>query len=289
MTRKRAAGSAGRRAAGARDALIAAVGAAVAGFQDESADFDTVAARVLAVERGDLPCMTLLLFGGPSSADRLSAALHAPSSAVVATIDRLQRAGYARARPGPGPAEIELTDHAREWIERIWAPLREQGVRLLARRSTRELQSMHAFMAAARAVQRRQARRLRQWLERPRDSARRPHLRGGLSPAALRRVQVFVEANLDRPIRLADLAWRAGLSPFHFARAFRTSTGSTPRAFVERRRVDRARQLIEASPLTLAQIALECGLGSQSRLTTTFRRLTGFTPGEYRRTRATST
>jgi AraC family transcriptional regulator len=101
----------------------------------------------------------------------------------------------------------------------------------------------------------------------------------------LRRVQLFVEANLGRTIHLADLARRAGLSLHHFARAFKMSAGMTPRAFVEERRIERARQLITESDRSLADIAVECGFGTQSRLTTTFKRRTGFTPAEYRRGR----
>jgi AraC family transcriptional regulator len=270
-----------RRQPASRDALIARLGGDVVRFQEESSAFDDVAAQVLAVERADLPGMTLLLFGGPSPIDRLAAALHRPRSAIVTTIDRLEMAGYARRRPGD--AFVELTAHARDWIERIWAPLREDGARLLASYSTRDLATMLAFMARARMVQERQVRRLRAWLERPASPARRPHLRGGLSPAALRRVQLFVEANLDRPIRIADLAARAGLSAFHFARAFRISAGSPPRAYVEQRRIARAKRLIAGSTRPLAEVAVETGFGTQSRLTTTFRRHTGFTPAAYRR------
>jgi AraC family transcriptional regulator len=261
------------------------MGSDVALFQEESAAFDDVAARILALDRGDLPCMTMLLFGGPASIDRLTAALHAPRSAVIATVDRLQLAGYARRRPERGEARVELTEHARQWIERIWEPLREEGGRLLARYSTRDLAAMRTFMVRARAVQERQVRRLRTWLEQPSSPARRTHLRGGLSPAALRRVQLFVEANLDRTIHLDDLARRAELSPYHFARAFKTSAGTTPRAFVEERRIDRARHLIHQSHDSLADIAVASGFGTQSRLTTTFKRRTGFTPAEFRRGR----
>src|SRR5688572_27114365 len=91
-----------------------------------------------------------------------------------------------------------------------------------------------------------------------------------LSPAALRRVQVFVEANLGNAIHIADLAERAGLSLFHFARAFKASVGITPRAFVEKRRIEYARRLIDQSSKSLADIAVASGFGTQSRLTTTF-------------------
>jgi AraC family transcriptional regulator len=59
----------------------------------------------------------------------------------------------------------------------------------------------------------------------------------------------------------------------------------TPRAFVEQRRIERARRLIDESRQSLAEIAVESGFSTQSRLTTTFRRRTGFTPAEYRRGR----
>ena len=60
----------------------------------------------------------------------------------------------------------------------------------------------------------------------------------------------------------------------------------TPRAFIEQRRVDRAKELMSQSTRSLAAIAVESGFGTQSRLTTTFRRRTGFTPAAYRRGRS---
>lgn len=268
-----------------REQLMASMGSEVVRFQEESTAFDDVAARILALDRGDLPCMTILLFGGPASIDQLTVALHARRNAVAATIDRLQTAGYARRRPERDSSRIELTEHARQWIEHIWAPLREDGGRLMARYSTRDLVLMCTFMARARDVQERQVRRLRKWLELPSSPARKTHLRGGLSPAALRRVQVFVEANLERTIHLADLAGRAELSLYHFAHAFKTSAGMTPRVFVEQRRIERAKRLIDQSRHSLVEVAIESGFGTQSRLTTTFKRRTGFTPAQYRRGR----
>ena len=266
-----------------RRELIARLGADLVRFQDESNAFDDVAAHILALARDDLPCMTMLLFGGPASVDRLAAALHARRSAVTAIVGRLELAGYARRLHRRGETRIELTEHAREWIEHIWAPLREGGRRLLATYSTRDLATMSAFMARARAVQERQVRALRKWLALPASPARKSHRRGGLSPAALRRVQLFVDVNLERTMRLRDLAARAGLSLYHFARAFKTSAGVTPREFVEARRLERARELMVRTSASLAEIAVASGFGTQSRFTTTFKRRTGFTPAEYRR------
>ncbi len=274
--------SRGRPVATDVQAAIARLGSGVVAFQEESGAFDDSAAAVLALERADLPCMTRLLFGGPSSIDQLAAALERPRRQIMPSIDRLERAGYARRRG----TTIELTSHAREWITRIWTPLQVEGGRLLSRYPSRDLRLMSEFLERARAIQARQAETLRGWLEQPAALARSPHLRGGLSPAALRRVEVYVEAGLERRLPLTDLAARAGLSVFHFARAFRVSTGQTPRAFVEARRIARARHLIGETTQPLAAIALDTGLGTQSRLTTAFKRATGFTPAAYRRSGA---
>ena len=278
-----------RKGSPSRQALVQLIGMQVVRFQEESAAFDDVAARILALHRSDLACMTLLLFGGAASVDQLTAGLHVQRGAVTATVERLQLAGYARRRPENGGARIELTEHARRWIERIWEPVREEGDRLLGSYSARDLGVMSTFMVRAGAVQERQIRRLRKWLDLPSSPARMAHLRGGVSPAALRRVQLFVEANLEGTIHLTDLAGRAELSLHHFARAFKISAGMTPRAFVEERRIERAKKLINESHHSLADIAVECGFGTQSRLTTIFRRRTGFTPAEYRRGRSRST
>ena len=261
-----------------------AIGHAVSRFQESSYAFDDVAAEILALDRRDLSCMTMLLFGGAATADELAAGLHLSRGAVTTTLERLQLAGYARFQPGGG-ARIELTEHARKWIERIWAPLRKDGRRLLEQFPTAQLTLFTTFMRQACEIQEVRTRHLRKWLQVPLSPARRTHLRGGLSPAALRRVQLFVEANLGRAIHLHDLAARAALSPFHFARAFKTSAGMTPRAYVEQRRIEHAKRLLAESTQSLAAVAVETGFGSQSRLTSTFRRRTGFTPGEYRRGR----
>ena len=57
----------------------------------------------------------------------------------------------------------------------------------------------------------------------------------------------------------------------------------TPRAYVEHRRIEQAKRLLEESKQSLADVAMEVGFATQSRLTATFKRKTGFTPGEYRR------
>src|SRR5262245_37514319 len=112
-----------RAAKPARAALSQAIGQSVSRFQESSNAFDDVAAEILALDRRDLACMTMLLFGGAASAEELAGTLRLQRGIVATTLERLQLAGYARFAPGNG-SRIELTEHARIWIERIWAPLR---------------------------------------------------------------------------------------------------------------------------------------------------------------------
>lgn len=262
---------------------MAAIGTEIVRFQDASNQLDDAAAAVLALERADLQCVSMLLFTGAASAGQLTAALRLTPRAFRSMIERLELAGYARRVETRDEALVELTEHARRWVETLWGPLGREGGQLLERESTRDLAVLARFMETIRPVHEAHAARIRALLEVPSASAPPARMRGGLSPAALRRVQLFVEANLERTLHLADLAERAGLSEFHFARAFKTSMGITPRAFLENRRIDKAQRLLRESDLPLAQIVIETGLGSQSRFTTTFRRATGFTPAAYRR------
>jgi len=106
-------------------------------------------------------------------------------------------------------------------------------------------------------------------------------LAGGLAPRVLRRLRAAVEEEPEAPHRLADLAALAGLSEFHFHRAFRASTGLTPQAWVERMRIRRAEALI-AARLPLAEVAAACGFAHHSHLTRAFRKARGMTPSEWR-------
>jgi len=103
-----------------------------------------------------------------------------------------------------------------------------------------------------------------------------------LDPRRLQRVLDFIEASLAVDIRLEELAAQACLSPFHFSRLFREATGLSPHRYVIDRRVQAARQELARSNLSLAEIALEFGFGSQANFTRVFRKATTLTPGQYR-------
>lgn len=109
--------------------------------------------------------------------------------------------------------------------------------------------------------------------------------RGGLSAGALRRVREFVESRLGGNIDLDALAAEARLSVYHFARAFRHSTGVSPHRYILEQRVRRAQQLLVQSDRPLAAIASAVGFFDQGHFSRQFRRLVGTTPSSYRKTR----
>jgi AraC-like DNA-binding protein len=92
----------------------------------------------------------------------------------------------------------------------------------------------------------------------------------------------YIQAHLDSGILLEDLAGAVGLSPFHFAKLFKLSTGSTPHQYVLQRRLERAMELLRSSEATLSEIALESGFADQSHFANVFRRFMGVTPSRYR-------
>ncbi len=118
---------------------------------------------------------------------------------------------------------------------------------------------------------------------------RRDHRTGaqaGLPAAALRRVTDYVEENLAEGLTLAEISAVAHMSPFHFSRLFKASTGLSPHRFVVDRRVERAKSLLHKTGLPLHEVARLAGFTDQSHLAKHFRRQLGVTPRRFRLTSA---
>ncbi|TDD67633.1 AraC family transcriptional regulator [Jiangella aurantiaca] len=105
---------------------------------------------------------------------------------------------------------------------------------------------------------------------------------GRLDRVLLDRVADVVEARLSDPLTVDDLAAAATLSPFHFARAFKASTGLAPHEYVTSLRMERAKSLLLTSRLSVPEIAYAVGLSNVSHFRRTFRRHTGFLPSDLR-------
>jgi AraC-like DNA-binding protein len=107
-------------------------------------------------------------------------------------------------------------------------------------------------------------------------------MESGLPRYKLRRVMAYVDARLGGPISLDDLAKVAGVSRFHFHRQFRKTVGVTPREYVLRARIDRAKGLLTESDLTVGEVSGAVGFADQSHFSNIFRRLTALTPRGFR-------
>lgn len=121
---------------------------------------------------------------------------------------------------------------------------------------------------------------------RPRTRAAAQRPTGGLSAVARRRVLAYIDAQLDtqavEPLTVGRLASLANLSEFHFARMFRVSMGCSVHGWITQRRVALARHLLTRTRLSLADVALACGLASASHLNTVVRKHLGVTPLQVR-------
>jgi AraC family transcriptional regulator len=106
---------------------------------------------------------------------------------------------------------------------------------------------------------------------------------GRLPRGRLRAVIEYVEGHLDAGPTLGQMAAVARLSPCHFARQFKKATGAPPHQYVILRRVERAKQLLQAeTDLSLAEVAARAGFSDQSQFSYHFKRLVGVTPGQFR-------
>jgi AraC-like DNA-binding protein len=107
--------------------------------------------------------------------------------------------------------------------------------------------------------------------------------RGGLAPWQERRAKEIIEANLDGEVPLTQLARGCGLSTSHFSRAFKDTTGMPPHQWLLRRRIENAMRLLRNQQLALPEVALACGFSDQSHFTRVFTKLSGTSPGAWRR------
>ena len=108
----------------------------------------------------------------------------------------------------------------------------------------------------------------------------------------MRKVQAHIDANLQSPLALEELAALANMSLFHFCRVFRDSLGATPHQYIVTRRLEQAKRMLWANragqtqaqtPMSVLQVTLACGFNSPSHFAAQFKRHTGKTPMQWQR------
>jgi AraC family transcriptional regulator len=107
-----------------------------------------------------------------------------------------------------------------------------------------------------------------------------------LTASKLQQALNYINDNLDREIKLADMATALNMSSFYFARSFKQSMGIPPHQYLTQRRIDRAKLLLGDPALPIFEVAQSIGFRSQSHFTRVFREYTGTTPKQYRQLKA---
>lgn len=98
----------------------------------------------------------------------------------------------------------------------------------------------------------------------------------------LLRAKRFLEARLDEPLCLEEVARVACFSPFHFSRIYTAMTGETLMGTLRRLRLERAAGALRYSDRQVTDLALEAGYDTLEAFGRSFRRLTGMSPSMYR-------
>lgn len=119
----------------------------------------------------------------------------------------------------------------------------------------------------------------------PANDRRLPAPRGaGLAPWRVKRLEAFIDANLENTITVEGLAQSLRLSCSHLSRACRDTFGVSPHTLVMNRRVERAKSMMLNTREPLSQIAVACGFSDQAHLSRFFRQTMDATPNSWRRT-----
>jgi len=105
---------------------------------------------------------------------------------------------------------------------------------------------------------------------------------GGFGSWKLKQVISYIEDNLESELSLAEIASVAGVSVSHLKTLFRQSTGMPVHQYVLRRRVERAKLLLQDRSLSIAQVAFAAGFAHQSHLARHMRKILGMTPAVVR-------
>jgi AraC family transcriptional regulator len=109
-----------------------------------------------------------------------------------------------------------------------------------------------------------------------------PEYRGGMSRYLLQRTIDYIRNHLGTDLRLSELAENVGMSHWHFCRSFRQSTGMSPHQYVLRQRIEEAKRKLVRRDADLSEIAAELGFNNHSHFTSTFKKIAGCTPRQFR-------
>ncbi len=98
----------------------------------------------------------------------------------------------------------------------------------------------------------------------------------------LRQAREFIDASYHLPLDLGQISRQAYFSPYHFLRLFKQTFYQTPHEYLTERRIEKAKQLLISSDLSITEVCLEVGFESLGSFSTLFHKHTGHPPKLYR-------
>jgi AraC-like DNA-binding protein len=99
----------------------------------------------------------------------------------------------------------------------------------------------------------------------------------------LRRAKDLMDREYSRELEVPALAREAHASRAHFVRSFKQAFGETPHEYLRRRRVERAKDLLRSTSLSVTEVSLAVGFRSLGSFSAAFRALVGEAPRDYGR------
>ena len=115
-----------------------------------------------------------------------------------------------------------------------------------------------------------------------RDRALNKNSEIDIAQTKIERVKDYINDNLAENLNLSKIAEIANISTYHFARLFKQKTGYSPHQYVIQHRIEKAKNLLSKTNLSIVEIAYSIGCSSQSNFTSLFRKKVGTTPQKYR-------
>lgn len=106
---------------------------------------------------------------------------------------------------------------------------------------------------------------------------------GGLTPHKLQRAIAYINDRLGEDLSITAISQELEMSQYYFSRLFKQSMGISPYKYIMQQRIDRAKQLLKTTPLSVAVIASQVGFANQNQLAIQFRKFTSTTPSNYRK------
>jgi AraC family transcriptional regulator len=107
--------------------------------------------------------------------------------------------------------------------------------------------------------------------------------KGGLAAWQEKRIAAYIEEHLTEDIPLIEFAQIAGLSPYHFSRAFKETFGVPPHRYHLIARIEHAKSLLVSQGISVTEAGLKAGFRETSSFSAAFRKITHQSPSQYRR------